>query len=103
MDLNGNNKINRMNILTPKEKAKELYGRFWRETPQPYTVETISDGDFKNLQFQDWDKNWTNKMAVESALICVDEIFNDYQFFLPDTNASKYWNEVREELIKLYR
>jgi len=98
--------------MTPIEKSWELYTLFWRETPQPY-IETIGESEmFPDLKFHDWDKNWTNRMAIGSALICVDEIIElmsgEFHVKLCESNGiiigegltKKYWEEVREELIK---
>lgn len=75
--------------LTPEEKAKELVLKMWDDTPNrkfDKTKELIEDN---YLGITD---------AISCAMVCVDEIFNDHQFFLPDTKAAEYWNKVRDYL-----
>lgn len=64
--------------MTPREKAKELVGRF--------------------LQHR-----YTNEDSKECALICVDEILNDNPNIhsLRDRLNHKYWTEVKREIEKL--
>lgn len=68
--------------MTPQEEAKRIYKRFFRTTPQPYHIETV-----QNIQFNEWDKNWTQKMAVEQSIICVEEI-------TVHSDKKEYWAEV---------
>ena len=104
--------------LTPKEKAKELYNAFFCLTPQPYTTETVGgDGKWKDLQFQDWDKDWTNQFPKKSALLCVNEMIDSDSLFsdktvglmesksgmeLKDTCKLSYWLEIKIELLENY-
>jgi hypothetical protein len=89
--------------MTPEEKAIELFGKFWRQTPQPYT-EIVEYHKESKLIFNDWDKDWTNKLAKESALIAVDEIIasNPIAFDEQDNCIEKqWWQEVKKEIEKL--
>ncbi len=73
--------------MTPKEKALELYGKYWR------IVDTLS--------------------VKQCALIAVDEILNNVMFFwysptkdMPKDIAyfvtqRKYWEDVKKEIEKL--
>jgi hypothetical protein len=75
--------------LTPEEKAKELVLKMWDDTPNRTFDKTKELTEENYLGIDD---------AISSAIVCVDEIFNDYQFFLPDTKAAEYWNRVRDFL-----
>jgi hypothetical protein len=89
--------------MTPKEKAKELFDKFWRETPQPYT-ERVEYYKESKLIFNDWDKDWTNRLAKQCALIAVDEIIasNPIAFDEDDNCIEKnWWKEVKQEIEKL--
>ena len=68
--------------MTPKDKAQELYGK--------YMINISSD-------------NW-KKETVKIAIICVDEIINEYQheipqseFYDPDERL-EFWEQVKQEL-----
>ena len=71
--------------MTPKEKANELYDKYWIYFTHEKTVNSI----FKH--------------AKECALIAVDEILdaiatiNEYDF----EPLNNYWKEVKQELEKL--
>jgi hypothetical protein len=86
--------------MTPKEKAQELFGKFWRETPQPYT-ERVEYYKESKLIFNDWDKDWTNRLAKQCVLIAVDEIMNviigSYDYELEKI----YWQDVKNEISAL--
>lgn len=60
--------------MTPKEKARELYEKFSGFIPQ---------------------KSWASKnySAMECALIVIDELIKE--------TGSKYWYEVKKEIINL--
>ena len=91
--------------MTPKEKAKELFGKFWRETPQPYT-ERVEYYKESKLIFNDWDKDWTNRLAKQCALIAVDEIIASNPKIIikwafsgiKEFDSISYWNEVKQEI-----
>lgn len=77
--------------MTPKEKAKELYEKFYYATP------SILADKKQDLT------------AKKGALICVDEILQDYAsyrlksyFTLSQAiELSEYWAEVKQEIKKL--
>lgn len=81
--------------MTPKEKAKELYGKF------SILVE-------RENFFHDDVEHENSKKA---AIICVDEIikncpFKDYGFKFNSVSSrleavSEYWEEVKQELLNL--
>lgn len=91
--------IKNMNTLNSKEKAKDLYSKFFRTTPQPYYTDKC-----ETLMFNDWDSNWTNRMAMEQAIICVNEIMIaiGWDEIKPE-NKDNYWEEVKIEIIKIYK
>jgi len=68
--------------MTPKEKALELWEKYFR------------------LNY-DWDGVTKDQWAKEGALIAVDEILNviigSYDYEL----ENKYWQEVKQEIEKL--
>ena len=97
--------------MTPKEKAKELFNKFWILTPQPF-IERVEYYKESKLIFNDWDKDWTNKYAKQCALIAVDEILNTLKIFPEKDTTSKsvvnysvsrivYWVQVKQEIEKL--
>jgi hypothetical protein len=63
--------------MTPKEKAKELFDKFYLQTE--YYINC-------GCEF----------LAKENALICVDEILEFH-----DRIDVKYWKEVKQEIEKL--
>jgi hypothetical protein len=60
--------------MTPKEKAKELINKF--NIPHPF-----------------------QKLAKQCALICVDEILNEY--WSHDTKRRDWWRQVKTEIENL--
>lgn len=93
---------------SPKEKAKELYNKFFIITPQPYKEDTV-EWEGKVLTFNEWDKDWTKKYAKQCALIAVDEIINSsptnplkggYIELYSDMvdEAIEYYKEVKKEI-----
>lgn len=68
--------------MTPKEKAIELYSKFYNTSSHPHHVET------------------RQQIAKQCALIAVDEIikFGNSQGF---REPMMYWYKVKEELEKL--
>jgi len=70
-----------------KEKAKELVWKFYNNIEH-----TISD--------EYSDKDW--EIAKQCALIAVDELIKSWDKDLYENcGASEYWQEVKEELLKL--
>lgn len=68
--------------MTPKEKAEELWGKYFQ------------------LNY-DWDGGTKDQWAKEGALIAIDEIMKVVSFY-NDTQAEYYyWEEVQEEIEKL--
>ena len=65
--------------MTPKEKAKELFNKFYQEAP------------YQEIEFYSNDV-----MARQCALIAVDELI--YQVNHSDVG---YWQEVKQEIQKL--
>ena len=72
--------------MTPKEKAKELYNKFYNTSSHPHHVESRKNN------------------AKQCALIAVDEIIKSNPIkFDEDDNciASYWWKEVKQEIEKL--
>ncbi len=78
--------------MSPKEKANYIVKKMYTHTG--WLAET---------------KEGFNRQDIECALICVDEIVNNieinlyskvYKNSVLDENL-EYWNEVKEELVKL--
>ena len=67
-------------MMTPKEKAIQLYNKFYNTSSHPHHVET------------------RQQIAKQCALIAVDEILNVIE--VPSTEY-KYWQEVKQEIEKL--
>ena len=59
--------------MMPKEKAKELYAKFFRATPQPFIIQEY-EFQGKKIKFSEWDKGWTENLSKQCALIAVDEM-----------------------------
>ena len=80
--------------MTPKEKAKELFDKFYPYVMMDgYYYEATKEGDIQN--------------AKECALIAVDEIISNmpYGFYSGIIPAYKgtdldYWQEVKQEIEK---
>ena len=73
--------------ITPKEKAKSIICKMWDNTPNRKFEMPLIEENYLGMDD-----------AISSAIVCVEEIFNNYQFFLPDTKADKYWKDVLTEL-----
>ena len=68
--------------MTPKEKANELFDKFYLQTE--YYINC-------GCEF----------LAKENALICVDEILEVESNYYP--NEIDYWTEVKQEINKLLK
>lgn len=86
--------------MTAKQKAKELIDRFFRITPQPYTIDEIK-WNGKILKLNEWDKDWTKNFSKQSALICVDEMIKCTHSDKRSNSIldKEYWQQVRTEII----
>ena len=74
--------------MTPKEKAKELVGKYEHHSkPMEYGINFSGDIDH----------------AIECALICVNEILEPHYKVLAGVmpKVYDYWQEVKEEINKL--
>ena len=70
--------------LTPKEKAKEIFGKMY-----------FADDQMDNYPI-------CFKTAKQCALIAVEEIISiKLLWFQKDTEHLDFWKEVKEELLKL--
>lgn len=72
--------------MTPKEKAKELFGKFAMYLRA-------------NLMYDEE----ANEDAKQCALIAVDEIINTIEFSsqVDELSKTNYWKEVKQEIEKL--
>jgi hypothetical protein len=66
--------------MTPVEKAKELFDKFYQEAP------------LDEIKFYSNDV-----MAKSCALIAVDELIYETQFEVPNVRQ-KYWLSVKQEI-----
>jgi hypothetical protein len=67
--------------MTPKEKAKELYNKFYNTSSHPHHVESRKNN------------------AKQYALIAVDEIFKTGLLEGSTLGINKkYWQEVKQEI-----
>jgi hypothetical protein len=77
--------------MTPKEKAKELYQKYFSMITIEGTI----------------DKNSSIPYVKQCALIAVDEILNGYEFDSLDIKHKRimdninYWDEVKQEIENL--
>jgi hypothetical protein len=71
--------------MESKEKAIELYNKFYNTSSHPHHVET------------------RQQIAKQCAMITVDEIMYilDKEGYYEDDNKMRYWEEVKQELEKL--
>ena len=70
--------------MTPKEKAKELVNRYM---------------NINKVKLSDYSVIYT-PTAKQCALIAVDELIYETQFEVPNIRQ-KYWQEVKQEILKL--
>lgn len=71
--------------MTPKEKAKELYDKFYMAIPNN-------------------EMGLDNEASIQCALIAVDEILSELTeipYGLEYLNRLNYWLEVKQEIEKL--
>ena len=70
--------------LTPKEKAKELFSKY------------------QNIYLTEDSMGIDDKLSKECALIAVNEIIKiKLLWFQKDTEYLDFWQEVKEELLKM--
>ena len=70
--------------LTPKEKAKELFSKY------------------QNIYFTEDSMGIDDELAKECALIAANEIIKiKLLWFQKDTKELDFWQEVKEELLKM--
>jgi hypothetical protein len=69
--------------MTPVEKAKELFDKFYQEAP------------LDEIKFYS-----NNVMAKSCALIAINELIYETQFEVPNIRQ-RYWIEVKQEIEKL--
>lgn len=74
--------------MTAKEKAIDLIFRMWGDEDQTYDrTREINEDNY--LAITD---------AISCAIICVDEILNNNNFFSANSETHKFWKEVLNEL-----
>jgi hypothetical protein len=71
-----------MKVMTPKEKAEELFAK--------YAFLTISDMSDENFN-----------QTKQCALITVDEVLNEENHFIQTDAHFLYWEQVKQEIEKL--
>jgi hypothetical protein len=88
--------------MTPKEKAKELVDRFYNL--QSSIAWTTNDelkrqaSIFNDELGEDFEIYW-DKLAKQTAVIAVDEIYNSGLLVMVDDE--QYWYDVKQEIINL--
>jgi hypothetical protein len=88
--------------MTPKEKAKELVDRFYNL--QSSIAWTTNDelkrqaSIFNDELGEDVEIYW-DKLAKQTAVIAVDEIYNSGLLVMVDDE--QYWYDVKQEIINL--
>jgi hypothetical protein len=70
-------------IMTPKEKAKELWLSYYELIDDIYSTEAAKD------------------LAKNQSLIAVDEILNNDNNFFNTYSQNDYWLQVKQEIEKL--
>lgn len=85
--------------MTPKEKAEELVNQFLEKIPFADT----------NV-YEDWKKEMNDK-SKQCALIAVDEVLENVNYFFTELEKDglpnkfddeiEYWQEVKQQIIKL--
>ena len=71
-----------MKVMTPKEKAEELFAK--------YAFLTISDMSDENFN-----------QTKQCALIAVDEVLNEENHFIQTDAHLLYWEQVKQEIKNL--
>jgi hypothetical protein len=66
--------------MTPKEKAKELFHKYW-------------------LFFVKSDAIGIKTKAIQCAIIAVDEILNNDGFTQCNRYTTEFWQEVKQEIL----
>jgi len=66
--------------MTPKEKAQDLYDKFFSLLP-----------DHKNIEYE-------NKSAKKCAYLCTEEIIMSQHSFCQNSKDHNYWYEVQSEI-----
>jgi len=88
--------------MTPKEKAKELVDKFYNL--QSSIAWTTNDelkrqaSIFNDELGEDVEIYW-DKLAKQTAVIAVDEIFNSGLLIMVEDE--QYWHDVKQEIINL--
>lgn len=89
--------------MTPKEKAKELYNKFYQLSD---SIEWTTDeetkqkaGKFNDELGSDVEKFWV-EYPKQCALIALDEIMKIFSEFNP-WGGLDYWYKVKQEIEKL--
>jgi hypothetical protein len=72
--------------MTPKEKAIELYSKYYNR------IEHTLSEEYSLYEID---------VLKQCALIAVDEIIEEYQKIFPNVNRRNYWDEVKEEINNL--
>jgi hypothetical protein len=89
--------------MTPKEKALELYNKFYDYADSNYGAKNLRKIGME--MFYAGERKVRKESAKQCALIAVDEILSDYKNYLLHENTEykglMYWQEVKNEIEKL--
>lgn len=79
--------------MTPQDKAKELYHKYYNE---------VSELDDTDMDGYDYNRKRYPMIARICALIAVDEMLGfNHNSFLLSIQAKEYWQQVKQEIEKL--
>lgn len=78
---NGTTKLLNQNRMAPKEKAQDIWMKFFQKQ-----IEVTGNGD--------------GNLCVEMALIAVNEILESFIITIPN-HQTEYWEQVKQEIINL--
>lgn len=91
--------------MAPKEKANSLLERFRSEINESdfHIPKFISGVSMESDQYGDVLDSYTTELAIQCALICVDEIVDvinqgRHRQLVTYLEQLKYWKQVKEEL-----
>jgi hypothetical protein len=88
--------------MTPKEKAQELVDRFYNlQSSIAWTTndELKRQASIFNDELGEHVEIYWDKLAKQTAVIAVDEIFNSGLLVMVDDE--QYWHDVKQEIINL--
>jgi len=90
--------------MKPKDKAKELYEKYYNIQSKIEWLTTTKNKEkaenFNNELGEDVDLFWV-ELAKQCALIAVDEIIQSIDNIMIPNPFNQYWNKVKQEIQKI--